>query len=84
MNVYILLISLSFVFTTGGKPILNSKEMLYDKFNNVNVLKMSTSKIDNNDSITDASKILLNSINEYKNDGYFFCFRWLFLDHIFY
>ena len=68
MNVYILLISLSFVFTTGGKPILNSKEMLYDKFNNVNVLKMSTSKIDNNDSITDASKILLNSINEYKND----------------
>lgn len=68
MNVNILLISLSFVFTTGGKSNLNPKQIQNDKFYNTNVLKMTTSKIDNNDAITDASKILLKSISEYKND----------------
>ncbi len=68
MNFTAFIISLGFIFNVNAKPIYNSNEINKENLNINNSLRILSSTLNENDSITDPSKIFSKSISTYKSE----------------
>lgn len=60
MNINTFIISVGFIFNVNSKPIYNSNEIEKNNNDYNNALKILSTSLNDNDSISDPSKIFLN------------------------